>query len=177
MYRDVVQWSKIRHRILVQGRSIRRVASEKGIDPKTIRKMLDHALPQPRMAGRANRYPKLGPHTASIPRLLRENATLPPEALISIKDIYERVRDEEGFRGGYSYVFSHFCGKRYEATKWQLMMMQELPLCLVKTKPRLWNPFRNGSADAESMGSLALATRRGSVNTSRGEWHLFPWVG
>jgi glycerol uptake facilitator-like aquaporin len=26
MYRDVVQWSKIRHRILVQGRSIRRVA-------------------------------------------------------------------------------------------------------------------------------------------------------
>jgi hypothetical protein len=42
MYRDVVQWSKIRHRILVQGRSIRRVASEKGIDPRTIRKMLDH---------------------------------------------------------------------------------------------------------------------------------------
>jgi len=104
MYRDVVQWSKIRHRILVQGRSIRRVASEKGIDPKTIRKMLDHALPQPRMAGRANRYPKLGPHTASIRRLLRENATLPPEARLSIKDIYERVRDEEGFRGGYSTV-------------------------------------------------------------------------
>ena len=50
MYRDVVQWSKIRHWILVQGRSIRRVASEKGIDPRTIRKMLDHALPQPRMA-------------------------------------------------------------------------------------------------------------------------------
>jgi hypothetical protein len=63
MYRDVVQWSKIRHRILVQGRSIRRVASEKGIDPRTIRKMLDHALPQPRMARGANRYPKLSDHT------------------------------------------------------------------------------------------------------------------
>ena len=98
MYRDVVQWSKIRHRILVQGRSIRRVASEKGIDPRTIRKMLDHALPQP-YGPRSRRYPKLGPHTASIRRLLRENATLPPEARLSVKDIYERVRDEEGFRG------------------------------------------------------------------------------
>jgi len=104
MYRDVVQWSKIRHLILVQGRSIRWVASEKGIDPKTVRKMLDHVLPQPRTARRANRYPKLGPHTASIRRLLRENATLPPEARRSIKSIYERVRDEEGFRGGYSTV-------------------------------------------------------------------------
>jgi hypothetical protein len=32
---------------------------------------------------------------------LRENAALPPEARLSVKDIYERVRDEEGFRGGY----------------------------------------------------------------------------
>jgi len=103
MYRDVVQWSKIRHRILVRGRSIRRVASEKGIDPRTIRKMLDHALPQP-YGPRSHRYPKLGPHTASIRRLLRENAALPPEARLSVKDIYERVRDEEGFRGGYSTV-------------------------------------------------------------------------
>ncbi len=77
MYRDVVQWSKIRHRILVRGRSIRRVASEKGIDPRTIRKMLDHALPHP-YGPRSHRYPKLGPHTASIRRLLRENAALRP---------------------------------------------------------------------------------------------------
>src|SRR5258707_9454034 len=61
MYRDVVQWSKIRHRILVQGRSIRRVASEKRMDPRTIRKMLDNALPQP-YGPRSHRYPKLAPH-------------------------------------------------------------------------------------------------------------------
>jgi hypothetical protein len=99
MYRDVVQRSKIRHWILVQGRSIRRVASDKGIDARTIRKMLDHALPQP-YGPRSPRYPKLGPHTASIRRLLQENVNLPPEARRSVKDIYERVRDEEGFRGG-----------------------------------------------------------------------------
>src|SRR5260370_12329218 len=96
MYRDVVQWSKIRHRILVRGRSIRRVASEKGIDPRTIRKMLDHALPQP-YGPRSHRYPKLGPHTASIRRLLRENAALPPEAPLSVKNIYQPVPAQENF--------------------------------------------------------------------------------
>ncbi len=75
MYCDVVQWSKIRHSILVQGRSIRRVAWEKGIDPRTIRKMLDHALPQP-YGPRSYRYPKLGPHSASSRPLLRENVDL-----------------------------------------------------------------------------------------------------
>src|SRR5216684_5721758 len=32
-------------------------------------------------------------------------------------------------------------------------------------------------ADAESLVRLALATRLGSISTSRGEWHLFSWVG
>jgi hypothetical protein len=33
------------------------------------------------------------------------------------------------------------------------------------------------SEDAESVVRLALATRRGSISTSHGEWHLFSWVG
>jgi hypothetical protein len=68
MYRDVAQWLDIRHRILLQGGSIRRLASEKGVDPRTIRKMLDHALLQT-YGPRSHRYPKLGPHTASIRRV------------------------------------------------------------------------------------------------------------
>jgi hypothetical protein len=39
MYRDVVQWSKIRHRILVKGDSRRQVARETGISTNTIDKM------------------------------------------------------------------------------------------------------------------------------------------
>ena len=35
MYRDVVQWSKIRHRILVKGDSRRQVARETGISTNT----------------------------------------------------------------------------------------------------------------------------------------------
>jgi transposase len=68
MYRDVAQWSGIRDRVLRKGVSIRQVARETGISPETIRKMLDHRLPQP-YRPRSRRYPKLGPHTGSIQRM------------------------------------------------------------------------------------------------------------
>jgi transposase/transposase-like protein len=103
MYRDVAQWSSIRRRILQDGVSIRQVARETGISPKTVRKMLD--LPLPKLYGPRNRrYPKLGPHIASVQRMVEENATLPPSARMSIKAIYERIRDQEGFRGSYGSV-------------------------------------------------------------------------
>ena len=103
MYRDVAQWSSIRRRILQDGVSMRQVARETGISPETVRKMLDHPLPKP-YGPRNRRYPKLGPHTASVQRMLWENATLPPSARISIKAIYERIRDQEGFQGSYGSV-------------------------------------------------------------------------
>ncbi|MBV8846083.1 MAG: IS630 family transposase [Bryobacterales bacterium] len=102
MYRDVAQWLDIRHRILVQGAPIRRVARETGIDPETVRKMRDQPLPLP-YGPRNHRYPKLGPHVATVRRMLNENATLPPSARFSIKAIYGRICDE-GFQGGYSTV-------------------------------------------------------------------------
>jgi hypothetical protein len=103
MYRDVEQWSKIRRQILQKGVSIHHVSRETGIDRKTVRKMLAHPMPKP-YGPRSRSYPKLGPHTASIRRMLRENATLPPTARHSVKSIYERIRDEDGFLGGYDSV-------------------------------------------------------------------------
>ncbi len=103
IYRDVAQWSGIRRRILRDDASIRQVVRETGISRKTVRKMLDHPLPRP-YGSRSRRHPKPGPHTASVRRMLRENATLPPSARLSVKAIHERIRDEEGFRGGYGSV-------------------------------------------------------------------------
>lgn len=103
MYRDVVQWSGIRNLILERGASIKQVAREKGISRKTVRKMLCYPLPQP-YGPRQPRHPTLGPHTVSIRRMLHENTTLPIPAQLSVKAIYERIRDEEGFRGSYGAV-------------------------------------------------------------------------
>jgi transposase len=103
MYRDVAQWSGIRDRVLRKGVSIRQVARETGISPETIRKMVNHPLPLP-YRPRSRRHPKLGPHMGSIQRMLQENATLSPSARLSIKAIYELIRDTEGFDGGYNTV-------------------------------------------------------------------------
>jgi hypothetical protein len=103
MYRDAAQWLSIRHQVLHMGISIRRVVRETGISSKTIRKMLDHPLPQP-YGPRSHRYPRLGPHTASVRQMLQNDITLPPSARLSMKAVYERIRDEEGFCGGYSTV-------------------------------------------------------------------------
>jgi transposase len=87
----------------VEGTSQRQVVRETGVSRATIRKMLAHPYPQP-YGPRSRRYPKLGPHTASIQRMLRENATLPPSARLSIRAIHERIRNQEGFGGSYGAV-------------------------------------------------------------------------
>lgn len=108
MYRDVAQWADIRRQIL-EGVPIRQIVRETGISRKTVRKMRDHPLPKP-FGPRSRQYPKLGPHTAAVQRMLRENGTLPPSARLSVKAIHERIRDEEGFSGSYS------CVNRYVRT-------------------------------------------------------------
>ena len=103
MYRDVAQWTGIRRRILRDGVSICQVVRETGISGKTVCKMLKHPLPK-RYGPRSRRYPKLGPHTATVQRILRENCTLPPSARLSIRNIHECISGEEAFSGSYDSV-------------------------------------------------------------------------
>jgi transposase len=103
MYRDVEQWIGIRHRILQEGVPIKQVTRETGISRKTVRKMLNHLQPKP-YSPRSRRYPKLGPHLASIQGLLRENTNLLSAAPLSARAIYERLRSQEGFSGSYDTV-------------------------------------------------------------------------
>jgi hypothetical protein len=132
MYRDVAQWSSIRHRILQDGVSIRRVARETGINPKTVRKMLDQPLPKP-YGPRDHRYPKLGPHIASVQRMVEENAALPPSTRMSIKAIYEHIRDQEGFRGSYQSV-TDYARLRAPDTRYILEYAYELLVSLEKSR-------------------------------------------
>ena len=113
MYRDVIQWQKIRRIILKDGLSQRQVARDTGIDTRTIRKMLAHSLPQ-RIGPRSHRYPTLGPFTASIQRLLQDNSTRPTAARLSKRAIFEYLRDKEGFQGGYSTVKDYIAVQRID---------------------------------------------------------------
>jgi len=103
MYHDVTQWTTIRHQVLVEGVSRRQIARETGISRVTIRKMLAHPHP-PSYGASSRECPELGPYIASVQRMLRENATLPPAARPSVPTMYEHLRDQEGFRGSYGVV-------------------------------------------------------------------------
>jgi transposase len=113
MYRDPVLWARIRHRVLVRGISGRQVSRETGIDTRTIRKMLSCASPPARKKCQFHR-PKLGPHTSTIGRLLEQNRSLPRSARLSVKKIYEHIRDLEGFSGNYRTVADYVRPRRNE---------------------------------------------------------------
>ena len=103
MYRDTAQWSSIRHQILEQGVSIRRVVRDTGISRKTVRKMLGQPCPGSYQSKTRVR-PKLEPHTSTIRRLLSENAALPPSERLSVQTIFKYLRDQKGFVGAYCTV-------------------------------------------------------------------------
>src|SRR6478752_6704944 len=68
MYRDRVQWTKIRRRILEDRTPIRQVVRETGISRKTIRKMLANRWPKqygPRSPG--NPGPRIGRTVSHTP--------------------------------------------------------------------------------------------------------------
>src|SRR5215210_3095138 len=132
MYRDVAQWSSIRRQMLRDGVPIRQVARETGISPKTVRKMLDRPLPKP-YGPRTRRYPKLGPHIASVRRMVEENAALQPSARMSIKAIYEHIRDQEEFRGSYQSV-TDYARLRAPDTKCILEYAYDLLVSLKKSR-------------------------------------------
>ena len=102
MYRDLAQWSDIRDQILRKGVSIRQVVRETGISHKTVRKMLDHPLPQPygREAADTEARPSYRLSPADTPGK-RYIAALGPPLDKGHLRAYPRYG---GFRGSYSSV-------------------------------------------------------------------------
>src|SRR5271170_6232820 len=103
MYCDVRQWRQIRRRILEQRAPKKRVSAETGVSRQTINKMLAHEHP-PGYRRRRSRYPKLAPYTHTIDRLLNDNDSFPPAVNMTIQDIVQHLRREEGFAGSYDSV-------------------------------------------------------------------------
>jgi hypothetical protein len=103
MYCNVQQWRHIRRRILEQGTPKKRVSAETEISRKTINKMLAHKEP-PGYRRRWSRYPKLALYIHTIDRLLKDNDSFPLAAKMTIQDIVQHRRREEGFAGSYDSV-------------------------------------------------------------------------
>jgi hypothetical protein len=114
MYREVAQWRRIRE----EGAPKKQVSRETGIGRQTINRMLAHENP-PSYGPRPPRYPKLGPYISAIDRLLHEAVSLTPAADMTIQDIVERLRRDEGFAGSYDSVRNYIRrGSREDESAW-----------------------------------------------------------
>ncbi len=97
-------YARVRRAVLVEGRSRRWVAREFGLARKTVGKMLAYSLPPGYRRQQPVRRPKLGPWQAVIDAILEQDKLHPKKQRHTAKRIFDRLRAEHGFPGGYTIV-------------------------------------------------------------------------
>ena len=75
-----------------------------GLDRKTVRKMLSFSVPPGYRRRMPWRRPKLDAFTGIIDRILEDDRTSHHKQRHTAKRIFDRLRDEYGFTGGYTIV-------------------------------------------------------------------------
>ena len=86
------------------GLSIRQIARQFGHSRRTVRHVLAHAEPPPVTWTRQRPAPLLGPIEPIIDQILRDDEDAPPKQRHSAAQLFRRLRDEHGYRGGYGQV-------------------------------------------------------------------------
>jgi len=95
-----------------EGLSQREAARRFGIGRKTVVKMLRYSVPPGYRRRGPPRRPKLDAFTGVIDRILEEDRGAPRKQRHTAKRIFERLRDEHGFAGGYTIVKDYVRGRR-----------------------------------------------------------------
>src|SRR5215217_2945331 len=93
-------YARVRRACHAEGMSQREAARRFGIDPKTVAKMLRHAVPPGYRRSKPPARPKLDAFTAAIDAILEADLSAPSKQRHTAKRIHERLRAEHGFAGG-----------------------------------------------------------------------------
>jgi transposase len=88
----------------VDGLSEREAARQFGISRETVRKMLRYSVPPGYNRQQPIRRPKLGAWIGIIDQILEDDKARPAKQRHSAKRVFERLRDEYAFPGGYTIV-------------------------------------------------------------------------
>ena len=97
-------YAAVRRFVFVEGNSQREAAKVFGLSRDTIAKMCRFSLPPGYTRTKAVAKPKLGPLLPVIDRILAEDRIAPMKQRHTAKRIFERLRDEHGYGGGYTVV-------------------------------------------------------------------------
>src|ERR1700726_1190525 len=94
-------YAAVRRFVFVEGKSRREAARAFGLSRDTISKMCRYSAQPGYVRSKAPERPKLGP---LIPVILEAEKTAPPKQRHTAKGIFERLRIEHGYAGGYTVV-------------------------------------------------------------------------
>jgi transposase len=97
-------YARLRRAVQVDGMSIRQAAIEFGLSRKTIRKMLQFSLPPGYQRKKPAARPKLGPWLGIIDQILLDDDSQPKKQRHTAKRIWDRLKAEHAFSGGYTVV-------------------------------------------------------------------------
>ena len=103
MYRVEV-YLRVRRAVMVEGMSIREAAREFGLHRDTVRKMLEYSVPPGYRRQTPPKRPKLEPLVGVIDRILEDDRGVARKQRHTAKRIFQRLREEYGFDGGYTIV-------------------------------------------------------------------------
>ena len=116
---SVELYMRVRRACMVDGMSVREASRVFGLHRDTVRKILKYAAPPGYRRRNAPRRPKIDPYTGVIDEILR-SVSLPKKQRHTAKRIYERLRDERGFEGGYTIVKDYVRERR--RTTWEMFV-------------------------------------------------------
>ena len=103
MYR-VELYAEVRRSVYVEGLSERGAARRFGLARETVRKMLRYSVPPGYRRAHPVRCPKLDGFTGVIDQILGDDQQRPKKQRHTAKRIWERLRAEHAFTGGYTIV-------------------------------------------------------------------------
>lgn len=107
-------YAAVRRAVYLEGISQREAARRFGLCRVTVRKMLKFALPPGYRRQQPVRRPQLAPYTGLIDEMLRQDTQQPKKQRHTATRIFERLRQEHGYSGGYPIVKDYVRDHRLE---------------------------------------------------------------
>jgi transposase len=100
----VETYAAVRQFVFIEGKSRREAARVFGLSRDTINKMCRFSAPPGYQRRKEPEKPKLGPLIPVIDAILQADRTAPPKQRHTAKRVFERLKAEHGFTGGYTVV-------------------------------------------------------------------------
>ena len=104
MYTDMDLYAKVRRAVMVDAMSERAAARNFGISRKTVNKMVNHTAPPGYQRKDRPVAPKLGAFVGIIDQILQDDREVLKKQRHTAQRIFERLRDEHQYAGGYTVV-------------------------------------------------------------------------